>query len=132
MSVYTPEEIATQERRIRSFTRPEDTLKWRAEKTKLQKMLKENCDKCDEEGGVVTFKNQIQLNDEPDEPDGWIDYCIYSIVAALNKDGVETCGSCCGHHDLHGRIDLEDGRILLVLTEEPEVDEENGTALIRL
>ena len=43
-----------------------------------------------------------------------IDYCIHQIVAALNAGGVWTTCSCCGHRRAPGRIDLEDGRVLLI------------------
>ena len=47
------------------------------------------------------------------EPVG-IDGCIASIVEALNKDGVRTIASCCGHEKIDGSIILADGRELLV------------------
>lgn len=50
-----------------------------------------------------------------------IDGCIHHIVAALNAGGVWTVGSCCGHDGKPlpmGRIDLEDGRVLLVASKE--------------
>jgi hypothetical protein len=43
-----------------------------------------------------------------------IDWCIHHIVAALNAGGVETFGSCCGHGVQDGRIDLADGRVLVI------------------
>jgi hypothetical protein len=43
-----------------------------------------------------------------------IDYCIHQIVAALNAGGVETTGSCCGHGKIDGRIDLQDGRRIII------------------
>lgn len=43
-----------------------------------------------------------------------IDKCIHQIVAALNAAGVETVASCCGHGEKDGRIDLKDGRILII------------------
>jgi len=45
----------------------------------------------------------------------YIDGCIHKIVAALNAGGVETTASCCGHGNLHGRIDLWDGRVLAIM-----------------
>ena len=41
-----------------------------------------------------------------------IDACIAPIVEALNRGGVETTQSCCGHGKGPGRIDLADGRVL--------------------
>jgi hypothetical protein len=46
-----------------------------------------------------------------------IDRCIHHIVAALNAGGVETVASCCGHGKKPGRIDLADGRVLMIMTE---------------
>lgn len=43
-----------------------------------------------------------------------IDHCIHQIVAALNAGGVETVACCCGHGELDGRIDLADGRVLVI------------------
>ena len=43
-----------------------------------------------------------------------IDFCIHKIVAALNAGGVRTLASCCGHGNMPGRIDLEDGRTLVI------------------
>lgn len=43
-----------------------------------------------------------------------IDACIAPIVKALNDGGVETVQSCCGHGRTPGRIDLTDGRILVM------------------
>jgi len=45
-----------------------------------------------------------------------IDRCIHHIVAALNAGGVATVACCCGHVKNRGRIDLEDGRVLLIVT----------------
>ena len=42
-----------------------------------------------------------------------VDSCIAPIVAALNLAGVRTTQSCCGHGK-PGRIDLADGRVLIV------------------
>ena len=47
-----------------------------------------------------------------------IDKCIHRIVACLNAGGVRTVACCCGHKDQHGRIDLEDGRVLVVMNKE--------------
>lgn len=46
-----------------------------------------------------------------------IDRCIHHIVAALNAGGVETVACCCGHSKGPGRIDLADGRVLVIMTE---------------
>ena len=46
-----------------------------------------------------------------------IDWCIHQIIAALNAGGVRTVWCCCGHQMMPGRIALEDGRTLAVLTD---------------
>jgi hypothetical protein len=44
-----------------------------------------------------------------------VDACIAPIVDALNKVGILTRQSCCGHGKTDGRIELQDGRVLIVL-----------------
>lgn len=44
-----------------------------------------------------------------------IDSCIAPIVKALNDGGVMTRNSCCGHGRGAGKIDLVDGRTLMVV-----------------
>jgi hypothetical protein len=43
-----------------------------------------------------------------------IDFCIADIVASLNAAGINTLASCCGHEIIEGRIDLKDGRVLII------------------
>lgn len=43
-----------------------------------------------------------------------IDSCIAPIVRALTNAGIYTTQSCCGHGKGDGRIDLYDGRTLIV------------------
>lgn len=43
-----------------------------------------------------------------------VDKCIVSIVVALNRGGVKTTASCCGHGKGPGCIILEDGRELVI------------------
>ena len=43
-----------------------------------------------------------------------IDECIKPIVDALNKNGVKTIASCCGHGFRNGIISLKDGRQLSI------------------
>lgn len=45
-----------------------------------------------------------------------IDRCIHHLVAALNVGGCKTVACCCGHGKMDGRIDLEDGRVLVVMS----------------
>ena len=70
------------------------------------------CDKCDECGGIKTYANQACLPISGKVR--CIDWCIHQIVAALNAGGVVTIASCCGHGVQEGRIDLEDGRVLVI------------------
>ena len=41
-----------------------------------------------------------------------IDSCIADIVSALQNDGIDMRGSCCGHGQDFGNIILQDGRTL--------------------
>ena len=43
-----------------------------------------------------------------------IDRCILSIIDGLNRAGIYTRGSCCGHGKKDGIISLEDGRNLII------------------
>lgn len=63
-------------------------------------------------------------------PGVWCDPCIAPIVRALhesdlptvpsrhNPEGIRTVASCCGHGRFPGRIDLADGRVLLIVDRE--------------
>ena len=72
---------------------------------------------CDGPGGKLTYRNQVCM------PLGGrvqgIDHCIHRLVGALNAGGVGTIASCCGHKKMAGRIDLEDGRTLIVGHSDP-------------
>lgn len=48
-----------------------------------------------------------------------IDSCIAEIVDALNRGGVRTIGSCCGHGKGDGDVLLADGRRLVVTLKAP-------------
>lgn len=48
-----------------------------------------------------------------------IDACIAPIVKALQEGGIDMRGSCCGHGNAAGRIDLADGRVLHITTATP-------------
>ena len=43
-----------------------------------------------------------------------IDFCIADIVKMLNRCGVVTIASCCGHGKRNGEILLQDGRKLII------------------
>lgn len=43
-----------------------------------------------------------------------IDACIAPIVDALQRAGIDMRDSCCGHGKTDGRIDLQDGRQLVI------------------
>lgn len=43
-----------------------------------------------------------------------IDRCIAPFVKALNKVGILTASSCCGHGERDGEIILQDGRVLKI------------------
>lgn len=42
------------------------------------------------------------------------DSCIFPIIEALNKGGIKTIYSCCGHGSNLGYIKLKDGRIFII------------------
>lgn len=71
-----------------------------------------SCERCKGPGDLETYENQaiMPLNGKA----VCIDWCIHHIVAALNAGGVRTVACCCGHGTMDGRIDLEDGRVLIV------------------
>lgn len=46
-----------------------------------------------------------------------IDSCIADLVQALNDAGILTASCCCGHGKTEGRIDLQDGRVLMIRRE---------------
>lgn len=75
-----------------------------------------SCDRCDSCGGHKTYANQASL--PINGKVRCIDWCIHGIVAALNAGGVETVACCCGHGEQDGRIDLEDGRVLMITRHE--------------
>lgn len=70
------------------------------------------CEKCDVPGSKLTYENQacLPINGRVTN----VDWCIHHIVASLNAGGIETVASCCGHGKIDGRIDLKDGRILII------------------
>lgn len=70
------------------------------------------CEKCDGCGSAKTYENQamMPINGKV----RCIDWCIHQIVASLNAGGVFTTACCCGHGEHDGRIDLEDGRVILI------------------
>jgi hypothetical protein len=47
-----------------------------------------------------------------------IDSCIAPIVEALQRAGIDMRSSCCGHEKGEGGIQLQDGRMLLILSKE--------------
>jgi hypothetical protein len=55
--------------------------------------------------------------------DAKVDACIAPIVRALQEGGVDMRGCCCGHESGLGDIDLQDGRVLLVVDGEYLVDQ---------
>jgi len=43
-----------------------------------------------------------------------IDKCIAPIVQSLQSANIDMRGSCCGHGEIDGYIQLQDGRVLIV------------------
>jgi len=50
-----------------------------------------------------------------------VEHCIAGMVRALNKAGIETTSSCCGHKISEGYIALKDGRILEIKKENLDI-----------
>lgn len=85
-------------------------------------MTARECDKCDSPGGEVTYANQVLM--PLDGVTRCIDFCIHTLVAALNAGSwsARTVASCCGHELGPGRIDLADGRVLMIFPDEEIFD----------
>lgn len=49
-----------------------------------------------------------------------IDSCIAPVVKALQDGGIDMLASCCGHGKAEGRIDLCDGRTLVIVNQTQE------------
>jgi len=62
----------------------------------------------------TTVKVKLSKPDYRDHQFADIDLCIAPIVAALNRSGIHTEASCCGHGKIPGRISLRDGRELII------------------
>lgn len=45
----------------------------------------------------------------------WCDPCLAPLIRALNRGGLRTVASCCGHGHRPGRISLADGRELFLV-----------------
>jgi hypothetical protein len=78
----------------------------------IEGMKMERCKYCDGCGSTKTYQNQCPI--PIDGKVRMIDKCIAQIVASLNANGIKTVASCCGHKTRDGRIDLEDGRVLVI------------------
>ena len=76
------------------------------------------CDRCDGPGSAFTYANQVLM--PLDGVTRCIDFCIHTLVAALNAGSwsARTVASCCGHERAPGRIDLADGRVLMIFPDE--------------
>ena len=77
------------------------------------------CKFCDgQPGSAATYEGQVTMPINGSVR--CIDHCIHHIVAALNAGGVRTSACCCGHGKSQGFIKLEDGRVLIIMREEPK------------
>lgn len=47
-----------------------------------------------------------------------IDFCIADLVKALQEGGIDMRASCCGHDKYPGYIILQDGRVLVIESQE--------------
>lgn len=59
--------------------------------------------------GFGEYKCDVKVNDF------YVDACVADIVGALNKAGIETKASCCGHQKIRGSVILADGRELFIV-----------------
>ena len=75
-----------------------------------------------EQGTVTPVRVKIPADLACSGKEHWkeaqIDSCIASLVDALQRGGIDMRGSCCGHGKTFGTIDLQDGRMLLILSRE--------------
>lgn len=65
------------------------------------------CARCGQSCKMVTV-----LDEDGDISNAPIDACIADVITALNRGGLPTKTSCCGHGVQTGWIALADGRIL--------------------
>lgn len=65
----------------------------------------------------VLVPADLSHSGEPYWKEVGVDACIAPIVAALQGAGIHMRGSCCGHGRGDGRIDLIDGRYLIVVSQ---------------
>jgi len=56
------------------------------------------------------FKCDVQIISCTTGLNIYVDRCIADIITALNRHGIKTIASCCGHGKIDGSIILEDGR----------------------
>jgi len=45
----------------------------------------------------------------------WVDPCIALLVEGINSAGLPTVASCCGHGCQPPRVDLADGRVVMIV-----------------
>ena len=67
---------------------------------------------------LVTIPSDLSYTGKERKAVKAIDSCIASLVKALEDGGIRMRASCCGHFKTDGRIDLEDGRILIIRSKE--------------
>lgn len=63
---------------------------------------------------LVRIPPHLSHTGHPRYEDKGIDACIAPLVDALNRGGILTTQSCCGHGKGPGTIDLADGRTLTI------------------
>jgi hypothetical protein len=67
---------------------------------------------------LVTISADLACNGQAHWKLAQIDRCIAPLVDALQRGGVDMRGSCCGHGRAEGDIELQDGRLLRILSPE--------------
>jgi hypothetical protein len=70
------------------------------------------CDHSNREAAMV-----VLYRDETGKPTVWCDPCLAPLIKALNKGGIGTLASCCGHDEPGrlGSVILADDRVLHIL-----------------
>ena len=75
------------------------------------------CQKCRDTVPVsVTIPADLSCTGMERKAEKPIDKCLAPIVAALESAGIKMYGSCCGHGIVDGDIQLQDGRMIVILS----------------
>lgn len=89
---------------------------WRFSDTK-EKLTERPCKNCERvtQETYVKIPKDLSSTGEIKWRFCHIDACVQPIVHALQINGIDMRGSCCGHNLFDGYIHLQDGRVLVVI-----------------